>query len=55
MIPRELVTVTSDSIAHRRKCQYRRTRLVTWNGKDVPPKSHELPACRDVVVPLAND
>jgi hypothetical protein len=27
----------------------RRARVVTWNGKDVPPELHELPAGRYVV------
>jgi hypothetical protein len=27
----------------------RRTRIVTWNGKDVPPELRELPAGRYVV------
>lgn len=27
-----------------------RARIVTWNGKDVPPELRELPACRYVVV-----
>jgi hypothetical protein len=27
----------------------RRTRVVTWNGKDVPPEFRDLPAGRDVV------
>ena len=26
-----------------------RARIVTWNGKDVPPELHELPAGRYVV------
>ena len=27
----------------------RRARVMTWNGKDVPPELHELPAGRYVV------
>lgn len=30
----------------------RRTRVVTWNGKDVPPEFLELPAGRYVVQPV---
>ena len=30
----------------------RRARLVTWNGKDLPPELHELPAGRYVVQAL---
>jgi hypothetical protein len=33
----------------------RRARVVTWNGKDVPPVLRELPAGRYVVEPLEDE
>jgi hypothetical protein len=33
----------------------RRTRVVTWNGKDIPPRLLELPAGRYVVEPVREE
>ena len=33
----------------------RRARVVTWNGKDVPPELRELPAGRYVVEPVDDE
>ena len=33
----------------------RRTRVVTWNGKDIPPELLELPAGRYVVEPVREE
>jgi len=33
----------------------RRTRILTWNGKDVPAELLDLPAGRYVVVPMDED
>ena len=33
----------------------RHARIVTWNGKDLPPELHELPAGRYVVEALEED
>ena len=33
----------------------RRARVVTWNGKDVPPELRELPAGRYVVEPVEEE
>jgi hypothetical protein len=33
----------------------RRSRVVTWNGKDLPPELHDLPAGRYVVEAVEED
>jgi hypothetical protein len=33
----------------------RRARTLTWNGKDIPPELHELPAGRYVVEPVEDE
>ena len=33
----------------------RKTQFVTWNGRDVPPEFHELPAGLDVVEPIEDE
>ncbi len=33
----------------------RRTRIVTWNGKDIPAELRDLPAGRYVVEPVEED
>ncbi len=32
-----------------------RVRVVTWNGKDVPPELRELPAGRDVIEAIEDE